>query len=57
MKIKDIPISCIHEYGNNPRNNEKAVDAVAFKSAEDRGAAPCKDCAERRGRYLRREKR
>lgn len=29
MKIKDISISCIHEYDNNPRNNEKAVDAVA----------------------------
>jgi site-specific DNA-methyltransferase (adenine-specific) len=29
LKIKDISISCIHEYDNNPRNNEKAVDAVA----------------------------
>ena len=29
MKIKDISISRIHEYDNNPRNNEKAVDAVA----------------------------
>lgn len=29
MKIKEIEISCINEYENNPRNNEKAVEAVA----------------------------
>ena len=29
MKIKEIEISCINEYENNPRNNEKAVGAVA----------------------------
>jgi site-specific DNA-methyltransferase (adenine-specific) len=29
VKIKEIEISCINEYENNPRNNEKAVEAVA----------------------------
>ena len=29
MQIHDIPISRLHEYGNNPRNNDGAVNAVA----------------------------
>lgn len=29
VEIVYLPISEIHEYGNNPRDNEKAVDAVA----------------------------
>ena len=34
MQIHDIPISRLHEYGNNPRNNEGAVDAVAASIRE-----------------------
>ena len=29
MDIKEISISQLHEYENNPRNNDGAVDAVA----------------------------
>ena len=29
MQIHDISISELHEYNNNPRNNDSAVDAVA----------------------------
>lgn len=29
MTIKEIKIEELHEYGNNPRHNENAVDAVA----------------------------
>ena len=36
MKIQDIPISALKPYENNPRLNDKAVDAVA-KSIETFG--------------------
>lgn len=29
MNIKELSISQLHEYDNNPRNNDSAVDAVA----------------------------
>ena len=29
MNIKELSISQLHEYDNNPRNNDRAVDAVA----------------------------
>lgn len=29
MQIFDIDVSQLHEYENNPRNNDGAVDAVA----------------------------
>lgn len=29
MHIHDISISSLHEYENNPRNNDGAVEAVA----------------------------
>lgn len=29
MQIHDISISRLHEYENNPRNNDGAVEAVA----------------------------
>ena len=34
MQIHDISISQIHEYENNPRNNDGAVEAVAASIRE-----------------------
>ena len=34
MQIHDISISQLHEYDNNPRNNDGAVDAVAASIRE-----------------------
>ena len=34
MYIKEISISQLHEYENNPRNNDGAVDAVAASIQE-----------------------
>ena len=34
MDIKEISISQLHEYENNPRNNDGAVDAVAASIQE-----------------------
>lgn len=34
MEIREIPISDLHEYENNPRNNEGAVEAVAESIVE-----------------------
>lgn len=34
MNIKEISISQLHEYENNPRNNDGAVDAVAASIQE-----------------------
>ena len=34
MDIKEISISQLHEYENNPRNNDGAVDAAAASIQE-----------------------
>ena len=34
MNIKELSISQLHEYDNNPRNNDGAVDAVAASIRE-----------------------
>lgn len=34
MNIKELSISQLHEYDNNPRNNDRAVDAVAASIRE-----------------------
>ena len=34
MNIKELSISQLHEYDNNPRNNDSAVDAVAASIRE-----------------------
>lgn len=34
MQIKELAITELHEYENNPRNNDGAVDAVAASIQE-----------------------
>ena len=34
MQIKELAITELHEYENNPRNNDGAVDAVAASIEE-----------------------
>ena len=41
MQIHDISISQLHEYENNPRNNDGAVDAVAESIREFGFKVPC----------------